>query len=177
MTGSITKIRVLRDRGTTILQALIDGCDAIEREQEWRSDLLVALRPWSPAIQGTFEPIGRITRDESDWALRHILLADPKTPEHRDSVKCHAVRMLRLHEFFGRLADAAALTPTTKSGPDPDPRYVELGRAALRLATADKLYKSTALDRVIDAAVHDDVLSEAESAAARDTIYRHHMKG
>ena len=82
MTGSINKIRTLRDQGTAILQALIDGPDAIDREQGWRDDLLAALRQWGAAVVGMFEPLGTITPDEDAWATKYTETADSQGREH-----------------------------------------------------------------------------------------------
>ena len=110
------KLFRIRNRGTKVLQALIDDPETVESELKWVSDLLDGLRAW-PEMREQFEPIGTITRKESDWALPHIAQAEPEDDEHRDALLCHAVRMFRLNAFCRRLADEAPLKPRLRRGP------------------------------------------------------------
>ena len=203
MTGSINKIRGLRDQGTVILQALVSGPDAIEREQRWRDDLLAALRPWPAAVVGRFEPLLVITDEEHKWAMTYIQLAtprvavppivragalshsstslsvqisDPQDRKYYESIYCHAVRMFRLDKFFDRLAKAAALTPATSPGPDKDPRYVAIAAETLRIMAAKGYTKrAPALREAIAKASDAGKITADEAISALDTISRRYF--
>ena len=157
-----------------MLQALIDDPETVESELKWVSDLLDGLRAW-PEMREQFEPIGTITRKESDWALPHIAQAEPEDDEHRDALLCHAVRMFRLNAFCRRLADEAPLKPRLRRGPAPKHYTRQIVDDAERYRTKDKMTKKDALTKAMDEALKEERISDDEYVTAFETIYNDHL--
>ena len=152
---------------------------------------------------GMFKTLGTITDKEHEWAMTYIQLAtprvavppivragalshsstslsvqisDPQDRKYYESIYCHAVRMFRLHEFFDRLAKAAALTPATSSGPAKDPRHIAIADETLRIMAAKGYTKrAPALREAIADAAEAEKITADEAGSAFETISRRYF--